>query len=83
MSAPDGSRVMTHDVPSDRPWSQGDDPFFLSLRGDPPAEITALQAKLAPAATVIVSLDPSRWAPLDGMSNDPFGVTWVVDIAVP
>lgn len=62
---------------------RGDDPFFLSLQGDPPDEVAALRAKLAPTSTDIVPLEPSRWAPLDRMSNDPFGVTWVVDVAAP
>ena len=40
VSAADGFRVMAYDVPSARPWSRGDDPFFLSLRGDDAGEIT-------------------------------------------
>jgi PhnB protein len=34
VTAAHGFRVMAYDVPSSRPWSRGDDPFFLSLRGD-------------------------------------------------
>lgn len=77
-----GPRVMAYDVPSRLPWSQGDSPFFLSLRGDAAEEVTAYWEKLAVGSTVIVPLAPSQWAPLYGMLTDPFGVTWVVDVAV-
>ncbi len=29
----DGSHVMAYDVPSSMPWSRGDNPFFVSVRG--------------------------------------------------
>lgn len=77
-----GPRVMAYDVPSSRPWSQGDSPFFISLRGDAAEEITAYWEKLAVGSTVIVPLAPSQWAPLYGTLTDPFGVTWGVDVAV-
>ena len=72
---------MAFDVPSARPWSRGDDPFFVSIRGDSADEITALWEKLADRATVIAPLAPSQWAPLYGMIKDRFGVTWVLDVA--
>jgi PhnB protein len=76
-----GFHVMAYDVPSARPFSRGDDPFFVSLRGDSADEITALWEKLADDATVIVPLAASPWAPLYGMLKDRFGITWVLDIA--
>ncbi len=75
-----GFRVMAYDVPSSRPWSRGDDPFFISLRGDEAEEITDLWEKLSKGSTVVVPLAPAQWAPLYGMLKDPFGVTWVVDV---
>ena len=75
-----GPRVMAYDVPSGQPWDQGQDPFFISLRGDAAEEVTAYWEKLAVGSTVIVPLEPSQWAPLYGMLRDPFGVTWVVDV---
>jgi PhnB protein len=30
----------------------------------------------------VVDLAPAGWAPLYGMLTDPFGVTWVLDVAV-
>lgn len=77
-----GPRVMVYDVPSRLTWSRGDSPFFMSLRGDAAEEITAYWEKLAVGSTVIVPLEPSQWAPLYGMLKDPFGITWVVDVAV-
>ncbi|GIG68250.1 VOC family protein [Phytomonospora endophytica] len=81
VDAENGFRVMAYDVPSSRLWSRGEDPFFVSLRGDSADEITALWKRLADGATVAVPLAPSPWAPLYGMLTDRFGVTWVVDIA--
>jgi PhnB protein len=76
-----GFRVMAYDVPSSRPWSQGDDPFFVSVRGTDREELTAYWGKLADGATVLQPLGPAQWAPLYGMLKDRFGVTWVLDIA--
>lgn len=81
VSAANGFRVMAYDVPSSRPWSRGDDPFFLSLRGDTAEEISSLWKKLSEGSTVVVPLAPAQWAPLYGMLTDPFGITWVVDVA--
>ena len=83
VSAPDGFRVMAYDVPATRPWSRGDDPFFLSLRGTE-ADTEAVRASwdgLSEGAIIIVPLGPSQWGSLYGMLRDRFGITWVVDIA--
>jgi PhnB protein len=76
-----GFHVMAYDVPAARPFSRGEDPFFVSLRGDSTDEITALWEGLSDGATVIVPLAPAPWAPLYGMLRDRFGITWVLDIA--
>jgi PhnB protein len=81
VAAENGFRVMAYDVPSARPWSRGDDPFFVSLRGDTADEVAALWDRLADGSTVVVPLASSPWAPLYGMLTDPFGITWVVDVA--
>ena len=82
VDAPNGVRVMAYDVPSSRPWSRGEDPFFVSVRGDSADEVAALWERLADGATVRVPLSPSPWTPLYGMLTDRFGVTWVLDVAV-
>jgi PhnB protein len=80
VAAPNGFRVMAYDVPSQMPWDRGKSPFFVSVRGDLDKEITALWEKLSVGATVIQPLAPSGWAPLYGMLNDRFGITWVLDV---
>lgn len=78
-----GFRVMAYDVPAALPFSRGNDPFFVSIRGTEASEVSELWEKLAAGSTVKVPLAPSEWAPLYGMLTDPFGITWVVDVAVP
>jgi PhnB protein len=77
-----GFHVMAFDVPSSRPWSRGEDSFYVSLRGSTKEEVSALWDGLADGATVVEPLAPSAWSPLYGMLRDRFGVTWVLDVAV-
>ncbi|MRW84932.1 VOC family protein [Pseudoduganella sp. FT26W] len=79
--AANGFRVMAYDVPAAMPWNQGENAFFVSLRGDDADEITALWRKLAEGGAVVHALAPSQWSPLYGMLKDRFGVVWVVDVA--
>ncbi|MER7211676.1 VOC family protein [Streptosporangium sp. NPDC000239] len=78
--ADNGFHVMAYDVPSRMPWNQGENSFFLSLRGESAQEITAYWDKLSEGATVVQPLGPAQWAPLYGMLRDRFGVVWVVDV---
>ncbi|MFC6879199.1 MULTISPECIES: VOC family protein [Actinomadura] len=80
VAADNGFRVMAYDVPSHLPWDQGENAFFLSVRGDTAEEITAYWKKLSEGATVLQPLEPAQWAPLYGMLKDRFGVTWVLDV---
>lgn len=82
VTSAEGFRIMAYDVPSARPWSRGDSPFFVSVRGTDADEITGYWKKLSEGSTVLVDLGPAGWAPLYGMLTDPFGVTWVLDVAV-
>lgn len=82
VTSPEGFHIMAFDVPSSRPWSQGDSSFFVSVRGTDEAEITRYWERLSDGATVVVPLGPAGWSPLYGMVTDMFGVTWVLDIAV-
>lgn len=81
----DGFHVMAFDVPAARPWDAGANAFYVSVRGGSAEEIASRWERLAaaPGATVLVPLAPSPWAPLYGMVRDPFGVTWVLDVAAP
>ncbi|WP_328862432.1 VOC family protein [Streptomyces sp. NBC_00306] len=78
-----GFRVMAYDVPSQLAWAQGENPFFVSVRGDDADEISALWQKLAQGSTVVRPLEAAPWAPLYGMLTDRFGVTWVLDVTAP
>ena len=75
-----GFRVMAYDVPSRMPWNQGENAFFVSLRGETAEEISAYWAKLSDGAAVLQPLAPAQWAPLYGMLKDRFGITWVLDV---
>lgn len=80
VAAGNGFRVMAYDVPSDAMGAR-QEPFFVSVRGDSAAEISALWEKLSAGATIAQPLSPSGWAPLYGMLKDRFGITWVLDVA--
>ncbi|MER7588654.1 VOC family protein [Micromonospora sp. NPDC127501] len=82
VTSAEGFQIMAYDVPSARPWSQGESPFFVSVRGSDADEITGYWKKLSEGSTVLVDLAPAGWAPLYGMLTDRFGVTWVLDVAV-
>lgn len=81
--SPAGFHIMAFDVPPSRPWNQGDSAFFVSVRGTDTEEISGYWKKLSEGSTVVVELGPAGWSPLYGMLTDPFGVTWVLDVAVP
>ena len=78
-----GFHVMAYDVPSQLPWSRGEDPFFVSVRGDDADEISALWEKLSEGSRVVRPLEAAQWAPLYGMLTDRFSVTWVLDVTAP
>lgn len=77
-----GVRIMAFDVAPGMPWNPGDNAFFVSLRGDTAAEISALWSKLSAGAHIVQDLAPSAWSPLYGMLKDQFGVVWVLDVRV-
>ncbi|MEV2211015.1 VOC family protein [Streptomyces sp. NPDC050997] len=78
-----GFHVMAYDVPSQLPWDRGENPFFVSVRGDDADEISALWEKLSDGSTVVRPLEAAQWSPLYGMLTDRFGVTWVLDVTAP
>ncbi|WP_327387988.1 VOC family protein [Streptomyces sp. NBC_01207] len=78
-----GFHVMAYDVPSRLPWSQGENPFFVSVHGDDAEEISALWGKLAEGSTIVCPLEPAQWELAYGMLTDRFGITWVLDATAP
>ncbi|MGI5325115.1 VOC family protein [Actinomadura nitritigenes] len=81
VAADNGFRVMAYDVPSNLPWDRGENPFFVSVRGETAEEISGYWEKLSEEASVRQPLGPAQWAPLYGMLADRFGVIWVLDVA--
>ena len=82
VESPSGVRVMAYDVPGSREHDPGTAPFFISVRGDDTEEVARLWRGLAEGATIVQDLGPAGWSPLYGMLRDPYGVTWVLDVAV-
>ncbi|WFR73181.1 VOC family protein [Prescottella defluvii] len=82
VEAANGFRIMAYDVYPNLPWNQGQDPFFVSVRGTDPEELQRFWDGLADGATIKQPIGPSQWAPLYGQLTDRFGVTWVLDIVV-
>ena len=82
VDAENGFRVMAYDVPVGMPWNQGENAYFVSLRGDTAEEIAAHWKKLSDGATIVRPLEPAQWSPLYGMLKDRFGVVWVLDVVV-
>ena len=52
--AENGFHVMAYDVPSRMGYDQGENSFFVSLRGETVEEVTGYWEKLADGATVVV-----------------------------
>ncbi len=76
-----GFRIMAYDVQPEKPWSPGENAFYVSVRGTSAEEITAYWEKLREGASVLQPLGASAWSPLYGMLTDRFGVTWVLDVS--
>ena len=60
VAADNGFRVMAYDGQSTRPWSPGENPFFIALRGNDMDEITTYWEKLSAGATVLAPLGPAQ-----------------------
>jgi PhnB protein len=80
VTADNGFRVMAYDVPSATEWNRGENPFFVSVRGNTDEEISGYWRGLAEGATIVQDLAPAGWATLYGMLEDRFGIVWVLDV---
>lgn len=78
--AGNGFHVMAYDVPSPMGYQQGENSFFVSVRGETAEEITGYWDRLGAGAAVVVPMGPAGWAPAYGMLRDRFGVVWVLDV---
>lgn len=78
--ADNGFHVMAYDVPSRMAFDRGENPFFVSVRGETVDEVTGYWDKLRDGATIVIPMGPAGWAPAYGMLRDRYGVVWVVDV---
>ncbi|MBF6472705.1 MULTISPECIES: VOC family protein [Nocardia] len=80
VAADNGFHVMAYDVPATMAYDQGENSFFVSVRGDTVEEVTGYWEKLSDGATIVIPIGPANWAPVYGMLKDRFGVVWVLDV---
>jgi PhnB protein len=78
--AANGFHVMAYDVPSRLGYHQGENSFFVSLRGQTVDEVAGYWETLSAGAEVVIPMGPAGWAPAYGMLRDRFGVVWVLDV---
>ena len=70
-----GTNVMFSDVPSDMPFTQGNNISpVVSLKKD--ADVSRAFDRLKAGGTVDMDLQTTFWNPLYGMVTDRFGVPW-------
>ncbi|WP_433733237.1 VOC family protein [Nocardia sp. CA-129566] len=78
--ADNGFHVMAYDVPSRMSFDRGENPFFVSVRGETVDEVSGYWDKLCDGATIVIPIGPAGWSPAYGMLRDRFGIVWVVDV---
>lgn len=80
VAADNGFHVMAYDVPATMAYDQGENSFFVSVRGDTVEEVAGYWEKLSDGAAIVIPIGPASWAPVYGMLKDRFGVVWVLDV---
>lgn len=84
LAAPNGFDIMAYDVQPSKPYSPGENAFYITLQGTDAEEIKTLWDALGNGADAILTpLAPAAFAPLYGMVTDRFGVTWIVGVEHP
>ncbi|WP_433683948.1 VOC family protein [Nocardia sp. CA-119907] len=78
--ADNGFHVMAYDVPSRMSFDRGENPFFVSVRGETVDEVTGYWDKLCDGATIVIPMGPAGWSLAYGMLRDRFDIVWVVDV---
>lgn len=75
-----GLVLMGADRPERLPYTRGDN-VSVSLGGEERAELQGYWDGLAARSTVLQPLTVSPWGDRFGMLLDPYGITWLVNIA--
>jgi PhnB protein len=82
LSTEGGLVLMASDTPSQLDYTPGST-ISVSLSGDDEAELRGYWEKLSAGGTVGMPLGPAPWGDTFGMCSDKYGVSWLVNIAVP
>ncbi|MEX0426166.1 VOC family protein [Nocardioides sp. DS6] len=81
LTTPAGLVLMGADSPSGEEMP-ATSRIMISLSGDDADALKGYWDKLSDAGTVAMPLAPQAWGDEFGMLTDPFGIDWMVDIAV-
>ena len=82
LEAGSGLTLMGADMPPGTEHQPGNN-IAVSLSGHDTAELRGYWEKLSGGGTVAVPLEKQMWGDEFGMCVDPFGITWMVNIAQP
>jgi PhnB protein len=80
LTTPKGFTLMASDTPDHMEFQEGGG-FSISLSGDDEAELRGYFEKLSEGGTITMPLEKQMWGDHFGMLTDPFGVSWMVNIA--
>ena len=80
LKAPNGITLMGADTPNSMEFRPGTN-ISMSLSGEHEAELTSYFQKLSKGGMVTQPLEKAPWGDTFGMCVDPYGVSWMVNIA--
>jgi PhnB protein len=80
LTTPSGFTLMGSDTPPGMDYQEGGR-FSISLSGDDEAELRGYYEKLSQGGEVTMPLEKQMWGDHFGMVTDPYGVSWMVNIA--
>lgn len=82
LETPSGFTLMASDLPSGMEHQPGTN-MSVSVSGDDVEELRGYWAALSAESTVTMPLELQMWGDEFGGCTDRFGVSWMIDIAVP
>jgi len=82
LSTEGGLVLMASDTPNQMDYMPGST-ISISVSGEDEAELRGYWEKLSAGGTVGMPLGPAPWGDTFGMCSDKYGVSWLVNIAVP
>jgi PhnB protein len=82
LSTDGGLVLMASDTPNQMAYTPGST-ISISVSGEDEAELRGYWEKLSAGGTVGMPLGPAPWGDTFGMCSDKYGVSWLINIAVP